>query len=135
VLAATDYIVAAIEIADSRIVRDHKKMIDSIADEGSFGACVLHTVRFNPNDVDLKSESVDVYINNRLRESGRFAEVMNDPVNSVVWLANILAKRNQPLRAGATILSGSSIAPIAVNQGDSVVLKYSSIGTMRLEFR
>jgi 2-oxo-hept-3-ene-1,7-dioate hydratase len=58
---------------------------------------------------------------------------MNGPVNSIVWLARQLAEKSCPLKAGDTVLSGSSIVPFALNRGDVIELEYSSFGNVVLK--
>jgi 2-keto-4-pentenoate hydratase len=130
---AIDYSVAAIEIVDSRTVPSGKTMNDIIADEGSFGACLPNTARKSLQSIDLNAESVDIFVNGSFRETGKFLEVMNGPINSVVWLAERLAERGHSLKAGDIILSGSCIAPLALNKADSVELRYSSLGNVTLK--
>jgi 2-oxo-hept-3-ene-1,7-dioate hydratase len=134
VIEAADYVAAAIEIVDSRTAAADKTMRDIIADNGSFGACLPQTrAKKHPQSFDINSETVKVTVNGAYRETGRFIEVMNGPVNSILWLARRLAEKNRPLKAGATILSGSSIAPFALNRGDVIELSYSSFGNVVLK--
>jgi 2-oxo-hept-3-ene-1,7-dioate hydratase len=134
VIEATDYVAAAIEIVDSRTLAANKTMKDIIADNGSFGACLPQTASRKPlNSFDINSETVKITVNGIYRETGAFAEVMNDPVNSIVWLARRLVEKKRPLKAGATILSGSSIIPFALNRGDMIELTYSSFGKIMLK--
>lgn len=134
IIEATDYVAAAIEIVDSRTVPANKTMKDIIADNGSFGACLpLTTGKKNLKSFDINSETVKITVNGTYRETGVFAGVMNGPVNSIVWLARRLAEKKRPLKAGAVILSGSSIVPFALRQGDMVELAYSSLGNAVLK--
>jgi 2-keto-4-pentenoate hydratase len=134
VIEATAYVAAAVEIVDSRTVAANKTMRDIIADNGSFGACLPQTAgKKSLESFDINSETVKITVNGAYRETGAFIEVMNSPVNSIVWLARKLAEKKRPLKAGAVILSGSSIAPFAVKPGDVVGLAYSSFGNVAVK--
>lgn len=134
VIEATDYVAAAIEIVDSRTVPANKTMRDIIADNGSFGACLPLTAgKKNLKSFDINSETVKITVNGASRETGAFIEVMNGPVNSIVWLARRLAERKRHLKAGDVILSGSSIVPFALYRGDVAELAYSSLGNAVLK--
>jgi 2-keto-4-pentenoate hydratase len=43
-------------------------------------------------DLDLSRASVTVHVNAAVLDQTRGAEVMGDPINSIVWLANKLAE-------------------------------------------
>jgi 2-keto-4-pentenoate hydratase len=128
VINATDYIAAAIELVDSRTLPENRTIKDIIADNGSFGACLPQPIRKNLKSVDLNSEIVEIILNEKYQGTGKFIDVMNSPVNSIVWLAARLLEKGTYLKAGDIILSGSSITPFALHQGDKLELTYSSFG-------
>ena len=51
--------------------------------------------------------TVTVYLDDTLRDQASGAEVMGNPINSIVWLANKLAEFGQALQAGQRVISGS----------------------------
>ncbi|MDR1178312.1 MAG: fumarylacetoacetate hydrolase family protein [Spirochaetaceae bacterium] len=134
VLRATDYVVAAFEIVDSRVADWKIKLVDTIADNASSGRYVLGTVKLRLGDVELPSVTMRLYKNGSLAGEGSGAAVLGDPCLSVAWLANRLWGYGVTLKAGEVILSGAfSAAPEAV-KGDSFTAEFSSFGTIGAEF-
>ena len=91
--------------------------------------------RLCPMDgLDLQYEGVTVEFNGELHGSGTGFEVMGNPINPVVWLANKLAEFGDYLRAGETIISGSMVTPAELKPGDFVKVTYSRMGTVGARF-
>ena len=90
VLRATDYVVAALEILDSRIAHWRIRLVDTIADNASSKYVVLSNHRVPIGAIDLSEETVSFFKNGVLldRSSGR--SVLGDPAKAVAWLANRL---------------------------------------------
>ena len=131
---ATDYVVTAFEIVDFRTSDNGRTAIDIIADNAAFGAYVVGTKKININSVDLSLEHTIIYKNNQLIAKGIFSDVMNDPINSIVWIANKFNHLGCPLRAGEIVLSGSAVSPIKVAPNDTFLAKFSSLGDVRIKF-
>ncbi|MDR2019842.1 MAG: 2-keto-4-pentenoate hydratase [Treponema sp.] len=134
VVKATDYVVAAFEIVDSRVADWKIKLPDTISDNASSGRYVLGTKRLKLDEVDLPRVSMKLYKNGALAGEGTGAAVLGDPCISVAWLANRLWSYGVTLKAGEVILSGAfSAAPPAV-KGDAFIAEFSSFGKVEARF-
>ncbi|MDR2029581.1 MAG: 2-keto-4-pentenoate hydratase [Treponema sp.] len=135
VLRATDYVSAAFEIVDSRIVDWKIKLIDTVSDNASSGRYVLGSKRLKLSEVDLPRVTMKLYKNGgQLVGEGTGAAVLGDPCVSVAWLANRLWAYGVSLKAGEVILSGAfSAAPLAL-KGDTFAADFSSFGRIEAGF-
>lgn len=134
VLAATDYVVPALEILDSRIEMEGRTIVDTIADNAAMGAMVIGGTPVKPADVDLRWVAALLYRNQAIEETGVAAGVLNHPGSGVSWLANKLAAHGTSLGAGEIILAGSFTRPLWVYKGDSVYADYGPLGTITCRF-
>lgn len=60
--------------------------------------------------------------------------MLNDPVESVVWLARRMAQYGQTIEAGQVILSGSFIRPIECPPGTRIEADFGGFGRVDLQF-
>lgn len=134
VIRATAGVTAALEIIDSRI-RDWKiKIQDTVADNASSAAFVLGSKLAPLADIDLRYVGFVMTKNGRLAATAAGAAVLGSPIQSVAWLANKMGEYGILLRAGETILSGSAVAAVPVEAGDSIHLVVDRIGDVRCFF-
>ena len=139
VLAATDYVAPSLEILDTRIMRADpatgaaRKVFDTIADNAANAGVVLGSER-HAADSDLRWIGAIVTANRTVEETGLGAGVLNDPVESVVWLARRMAQYGQQIEAGQVILSGSFIRPIECPAGTRIEADFGSFGRVDLQF-
>lgn len=134
VLDATEYVVPALEILDSRVEMSGRTIVDTIADNAAMGAMVIGGRPVKVDDVDLRWVSALLYRNAGIEETGVAAGVLGHPASGVVWLATKLAAHGQRLRAGQLILAGSFTRPMWVYQGDTVFADYRELGTVTCRF-
>lgn len=134
VSAATDYVVAALEIVDSRISDWKIGILDTVADNASSGRYVLGEVRFKPGQVDLKQIGMVLTKNGVEINRGRADAVLGDPAYAVAWLANAVGEFGVQLRAGEVILSGAMAAMIPVSAGETVVASFDQFGEVTATF-
>lgn len=137
VLRATDFVVAAIEIVDSRIRDWQISIVDTVADNASSGLFVLGGSPRSLRDIDdLRScaMSMAVVATGEVVSSGTGAACLGHPVNAVVWLANAVAERGAPLQAGEVILSGSLGPLVTVARGNTYEATISGLGSVRAAF-
>lgn len=134
VLQATEYVVPALEIVDSR-VRDWKiKLPDTIADNASSGFYVLGGKPTRIEEIDLELIGMVLTKNGELVNTGVGAAALGNPATCVAWLANKLAEFDIPLRAGEVILSGALSAAEAAHAGDSFTARFAHIGQVSVHF-
>lgn len=136
VLRATDFVVAAIEIVDSRIKDWNISIIDTIADNASSGMFVLGGAPRRLHEIDdLRGCEMTMTVDGGDGvSSGTGAACLGSPINAVVWLANAVAERGAPLQAGEVILSGSLGPLVTVDRGATYEASITSLGSVRATF-
>jgi 2-keto-4-pentenoate hydratase len=154
VAAATAYVVAALEIVDSRIAGWDIGIVDTIADNGSSGLFVLGDRRRRLGRLDLaecamtlrrgasgrggvggssdtggSSDAVGEVVS-----TGTGASILGDPLAAVAWLAAAVRDHGRPLRAGEVVLSGSLGPMVTVAPGDAFQADISGVGQVSAVF-
>ncbi|SDY79120.1 2-keto-4-pentenoate hydratase [Herbiconiux ginsengi] len=133
-LAAVEYVFAAIEIIDSRIADWDIGLLDTVADNASCGAIV---VAREPMDIDVghtRSVEVDLHRNGEIVDSGRGDAVLGDPLQPLVWLANVLGEHGATIQAGEIVLTGSFCRAAPVVRGDRVTADFRDHGSLTIDF-
>jgi 2-keto-4-pentenoate hydratase len=134
VLAATEAVMPAIEIVDSR-VRDWKiKIQDTVADNASSALLALGAQLTSPRDLDLRLLGMLLYKNGVLVSTGAGAAILGHPATAVAWLANKLSELNTPLRAGEIVLSGAITAAPPAAAGDRFEVCFERLGGVSVRF-
>jgi 2-oxo-hept-3-ene-1,7-dioate hydratase/2-keto-4-pentenoate hydratase len=133
VIRATDFVLPALEIVDSRQTGRGKNMlVDSVSDAAMCGFVVLGGRPANLRDVDVRRMSASLSINGDIMETGSAGAVMGNPLNAVVWLANKLHEFGVEMQPGDVILSGSFVKAIPFKAGDSLVALFDELGEVTL---
>lgn len=134
VLAATDFVMAGIEVIDSRY-RDFKFDLKSVvADNCSSSRFILGNQAVPVGDVDLRTLGVVMEINGRAVSIGAAAAVLGHPAAAIAMLANHLGARGEEIPAGTMILSGGVTEAVAVKSGDFVNLRIQALGSVGARF-
>jgi 2-keto-4-pentenoate hydratase len=120
---AIDYACVAIEIVGSRIENWNIKITDTIADNASASHFVLGDERIELSNINLEGCKMQLFKNDELVSEGTGKACMGNPLNAVLWLAQAMQKRNQPLKAGEVILSGALGPMINLSKGDKILTK------------
>ena len=140
VLRATDYVMPALELLDTRYFRKDpatgatRTVLDTISDNASNAGIIWGGRPFRPDQHDLRWVGAICSRNGAVEETGLAAGVLNHPATAITWLANNLARQGESLRAGDILLSGSFIRPIEVGKGDTVHADYGPFGTVSCFF-
>ncbi|QAT61099.1 2-keto-4-pentenoate hydratase [Acidilutibacter cellobiosedens] len=132
---ATDWIVSAIEIVDSRIKDWKIKLVDTIADNGSSAKFVLGNRITKIDGIDMRLIGMNLEKNGELVSTGTSAEVLGNPAASVAWLANKLSQFGIELKEGSIILSGAVTAAEKVQAGDSFTVSFQDMGRVTVKFK
>jgi 2-keto-4-pentenoate hydratase len=134
VLLATDYVVPALEIVDSR-VKDWKiKLADTVGDNASSGLYLLGGRPLKVDEVDLPQVGMVLYHNGVIANTGVGAAALNHPAACVAWLANKLSEFGIALKAGEVILSGALSAAVNAKPGDMFLARFAHLGEVSVRF-
>lgn len=139
VIAATEYVVPALEILDTRIVRVDAEtsaprlVTDTIADNAANAGIVLGDNRLPP-DIDLRWIGAIVTRDGVVEETGLGAGVLNDPAMGIVWLARRLASYGARLEPGHVVLSGSFVRPVECAPGAEIMADFGEAGVVQVRF-
>ncbi len=140
VLAATEYVVPAVEIIDARIhqvdpdTRVTRKVMDTISDNAANAGIVLGGRPFKPTDGDMRWVAALCHRNGEIEVSGVAAAVLNHPANGVAWLANTLAPYGVALEPGEIVLGGSFVSPVPARKGDTFHVDFGPHGSIAFNF-
>lgn len=134
VLAATDYVVPALEVLDSHIEMQGRTIVDTIADNAALGAVVVGERKAAPREHDLAWIGATCAVNGEIIETGVSAGVLGHPAESAAWLANRFGQHGRAIEAGSLLLSGSFTRPVWVSPGDTVRAEYQHFGVVEVTF-
>lgn len=134
VLDATEYVMAAIEIADSRIADWKISIVDTVADNASSGMYIVSDKKVDPRTVDLKEIKMDFYRNGKWMNAGKGSDVLGNPAECVAWLANTLSEFGVTLKKGEVIFSGAVSGMVTAEPGNCFRASFSELGDIELRF-
>ncbi|CAN0494058.1 unnamed protein product [Phaeothamnion confervicola] len=135
VIRATEWVLPAIEIVDSRYLRPGPGplVIDSVADGAWCGGIVLGGNPRKLSQIDVRGVTGTLRINDEVRSHGVSSAVMGNPLSSVAWLANKLSEFEVGIEAGHVVMSGSFIAIARLRAGDRVRATFDHFGDIEFE--
>lgn len=134
VIAATDYVLPAIEVIDSRYERFKFDLESVIADNSSSARYVGGGRVRRVTDLDLKTLGVVLEKNGEMVEMGASAEVLGDPAEAVAMVVNLLSELGEELPAGSFVMSGGITAAVAVEPGDNIIARFQELGSISIKF-
>lgn len=134
VLEATDYVLPAVEIIDSRFSGFKFDLASVIADNGSSARFVGGGRARYVEDVDLRTLGAVLEKNGEIMALGASAAVMGHPAQAIAMLVNILAELGEYLPAGSFVMSGGITEAIPVKAGDNVVARFQELGSVSMRF-
>ncbi|MFK0150523.1 2-keto-4-pentenoate hydratase [Streptomyces sp. NPDC090499] len=134
VLRATDFVLPALEIVDSRVENWDISITDTIADNASSGLFVLGGPLRLLADLDLRGVTMTMSRGGTEVSTGSGTDCLGSPLNAAVWLASTLAAMGDPLRAGDIVLTGAlgPMAPAA--PGDAFLADVTGLGSVSVRF-
>ncbi|NJP96211.1 2-keto-4-pentenoate hydratase [Nonomuraea sp. FMUSA5-5] len=134
VIRAVDFVLPAIEIADSRIAGWDISLVDTIADNASSGAFVLGGTPVSLRGLDLRAARMSMTRGGQEVSTGSGEACLGHPLNAAVWLASRLGGTEHPLRAGDVVLTGALGPVVPVEPGDVFEARIEGLGSVRAVF-
>ena len=134
VLDATDYVLPAVEIIDSRFSGFKFDLPSVIADNCSSARYVGGGRARYPADIDLRTLGVVMEKNGEIVATGASAAVLGHPAEAIALLVNALAEQGEMLPAGSFVMSGGITEAIPVKPGDSIIARFQDLGSVSMRF-
>lgn len=134
VIRATEYVLPAIEIVDSRIANWDIKLVDTIADNASFGCYVLGSTPRRLAGLDLAEMRMRLLKNGEEISAGAGQDCMGHPLNAAAWLARTMFANGAPLRAGDVVMTGALGPMRAASAGESFFAEIEGLGKVACRF-
>jgi 2-keto-4-pentenoate hydratase len=131
---AVDFVVAALELIDSRIRDWQVTLVDTIADNASSGGVVLGGCARPLAALELRTLGCNVWRNGALEASGAAGAVLGNPLNALVWLANRLGLLGEGIAAGSVVMPGSCTAATPAGPGDTFFASFAGLGQVSVTF-
>lgn len=130
-LRGIEYVLPAIEVVDSAINDWKITLVDTIADNASCGLYVLGLEPRRLADLHLGGLGMDLRKNGQTVSVGSGVACLGNPLLAAHWLANTMAARGEPLKAGDVVLCGALGPMVPFQQGESIELEISGLGRVR----
>lgn len=140
VIAATDYVVPALELIAARSYRvdpetGYKRTVfDTIADNAANAGYIIGDTKVDPGGIDLPWVGAMLYLNGGIEETGLAGGVLGHPAQGIRWVCKRFSPYGIGLEPGQIILAGSFTRPVAVGAGDSILADYGKLGKIEVEF-
>jgi 2-keto-4-pentenoate hydratase len=134
VLAATQAVMASLEINDPRTKEWEIGSHEAIADNGVAARFVLGEQRLSVEGLDLPNTKVVLKKNGEEIASATGAAVLGDPARAVAWLANKLSEHHLSLKAGDIVLPGSMTPIYPVGTADRIEAEFDVLGSVSVRF-
>jgi len=134
VLAATDFVMPAMEIIDSRYENFKFDFASVVADNSSSARFVLGGRCRAVDELDLATTGLVMSKNGEPVAFGAGAAVLGHPAAAVALIANLLARRGEKLSASDVILTGGVTEATPVKAGDFLQLRMQGLGSVSVRF-
>lgn len=131
-MAAVESVAGGAEVIDSRYRNFRFRAGDVVADNASSGAYVVLEKTTRPQDIDLIAETVEVYVDGKLEQTGTGADVQGHPGEALALAANDLARRGRAIEPGQVVLTGGITDAVFAPPGSKVEVKFGTLGEITI---
>ena len=131
-----DAMIPSIEIVDFRFDEDIKKagVNNIIASNAASEYWIRSKDTFLINEIDMEDHKVDLYIDNVIADSGNTNLVLDNPINSAIWLLNKLSDIGEPMLKGQFISTGTCTKAIQINKKCKITADFGNLNKVEIEF-
>jgi len=134
IIAASDACALAVEVVDSRIADWRIKLVDTIADNASYGGFTHGPWDTDAPTSDLGSLAMQIHHNGNLVGEGVGAAALGGPARSTAWLANTLIALGVSLEPGDIVISGGITKMLPAAAGDEFVFSLTGQPDLTVRF-
>jgi 2-keto-4-pentenoate hydratase len=134
VLAATEACAMGVEVVASRIADWRIKLVDTIADNASYGGFTLGPWDRRMRKADLGALSMTIEHNGAFAAEGLGSAALGHPAISTAWLANKLLEFGVSLEPGDIVISGGITKMLPVQAGDEFIFSLTGQPSLTIKF-
>jgi 2-keto-4-pentenoate hydratase len=131
-LRAIEGYLPAIEIAEIPPAGRSRQM--GIAAHKTTGGIMVGATLHPPHGIDLRVEGAVIRRGGVVQGSGTAVEVLGNPLNVVVSIANTLGAYGESLKAGMVLMTGSVVEYVPVSVGDELRVDFTRLGGISASF-
>ncbi|MFB5189773.1 2-keto-4-pentenoate hydratase [Alicyclobacillus fastidiosus] len=132
---ATECVIPAFEIIDSRYKNFSFTLVDVIADNASSAQFYLADQAYSPYQFQLDQVGVVMKRNGEVSQTGAGAAVLGHPVRSIVEQVRMLSKIGKAIEPGMVVLTGGITEAIYIHDGDRISIEFEGMGEIELTVR
>ena len=131
-----DSIVPSIEIVDFRFGGNIKEIgiNNLISTNGASEYWISGKKNFALNTINLENQIIKLYFNDNLVEEGNTNNVLNNPINSALWVINKLAYNGEPMLKDQYITTGTCTKAMPIISKGIIKADFGKLGTIELNF-
>ena len=135
ILAAVDALIPAFEIISPRFNRlAADKFPQVVADFCANGGAVLGTPCEDWRNIDLPAHGVKLFMGGTLRQEGKGAAVLDDPVNVLEWFVNKFRAQGFAVAKGQFVLTGTMTGIHTAEVGQIAMADFGDLGKVEVIF-
>lgn len=132
---ATEAIMPALEVIDSRYKNFSFNLLDVVADNASSAKFFIHEQRYAPNQFQWENIQVQMKLNGEVVQEGKGSDVMGHPVRSLVELVKMLHSSGLCIEPGMIVLTGGITEAIHILTGDLIEVHFEELGKIDLSVK
>ena len=131
-----DGILPSIEIVDFRLGKNIKDVgiRNLILLNGASEYWIRGNQIFNQNIINLNDQEINLFINEKLVSKGNTNLVLDNPINSAIWVINKLASNGEPMLKGQYISTGTCTEAIPINKNNIIKADFGKLGIIEINY-
>ncbi|MFW0795900.1 2-hydroxypenta-2,4-dienoate hydratase [Gordonia sp. CPCC 205515] len=134
IIAATDYVVPALEIIDSRVRDWNIDIHDTLADCGSSAAVIIGSTPRKLSEVNLADTPGEIRFGGEVKAKGNTSAVYGSPISALAWLCRRISEYGIGLEAGQLVLPGSILAAEKMIPGQQITGHFDGWGEVSFDY-
>lgn len=134
IIAATDFVIPALEIIDSRVRNWNIAIFDTLADSGSSAGVLLGGQPRRLSEVNLSDTPGHIAFDGEVVAEGNTRDIYGSPVSALVWLCRRIAEYGIGLKAGQLVLPGSCLAAAKMVPGTRITGRFEGWGEVSFDY-
>ena len=127
-----DKMFPSIEIVDFRFGENIKEVgiLNLIISNGASEFYIMSEKYFLIDEINLENQKVTVLIDDKIVEEGNTKLVLDNPLNSAIWVINKLASNGEPMLKGQFITTGTCTKAIPLKKNSKIKAFFGDLGSV-----